>query len=99
MFIHPHALYHFTAEGLPPAAEIPNVWVCTPHMDPHSCYYLRLIWQMAVLGVFLTFDNSRVLSLGVIHALPSRWLEVRSDKTLGNSCCGGIAQALPSEGL
>ena len=98
MFIHAHALYPFTAEGLP-AAEIPNVWVCTPHMDPHSCCYSRLIWQMAVLGVNLTFDNSRVLSLGVIHALPSPWLEVRSEKTLGNNRCEGIAHALPSKGL
>lgn len=68
-------------------------------MDPHSCYYSMLIWQMAVLGVFLTFDNSRVLSLGVIHALPSPWLEVRLDKMLGNSHFEGIAHALPSKGL
>lgn len=85
-FIHPHALCPFTAEGLS-TAEIPDVWVCTPHMDPRSCFDSRCIWQMGALGVIFTSDNSRVLSLGVIHALPSLWMEARSEKTLGKSCC------------
>lgn len=54
---------------------------------------------MAVLGVILTLGNSTVLCLGVICAIPSPWLETRSEKIVGSNHCESIAHALPFKGL
>lgn len=52
---------------------------------------------MSVLGVILTLDDSRVLSLGVICALPSPWLEIGSEKTVSKGYCEILLRLSPSK--